>query len=368
MNAIAIFIAISIVIIVINFIYDRFCLSNLYVELKFSKTYATEGDELYLTEILTNAKWLPLPWVAVKFQISKYLVFRDTISGMVTDAYYRNDLFSILMQQRITRRLPFVCTKRGVYPIDKLEITSWDIFMNSKHARRFDTDGGRPGRSPLLTVYPAPMDSYFIEHLCTRVYGQMATKDVLFSDPFSFRGIREYVSTDSMKNINHKASAKTGTLMVNLREFSSAKYIVIMLNLQNHNHWHNDDLNEKAIRLIAGIAEAFSNSPISFLTNAKDSKGEELDILEGLAYIYEGLAYIDLDNKDYSPFSEKINNLIDEGDFAKEFWLISTYHGQDLYDAFTNLKNKSRAVWLLPNIHGNIIDPNNMPFEDIVLV
>ena len=44
-------------------------------DLRFSEKAATEGSALELVETFTNAKALPLPWIALKFQVSRTLAF-----------------------------------------------------------------------------------------------------------------------------------------------------------------------------------------------------------------------------------------------------------------------------------------------------
>ena len=56
---------------------------------------------------------------------------------------------------------------------------------------------------------------------CTRMLGEQESRRKYLEDPFAFASIRDYTMQDPMKNINWKASAKTGDLMVNT--FTSMK-------------------------------------------------------------------------------------------------------------------------------------------------
>ena len=264
MPIIGIFIALLIITHILHKIYAKACLKNLDIQLSVSATTATEGDTLTLTEVLANNKWLPLPWVAVKFFMGRELQFAS--SAAVTDAYYRNDLFHILMHQKITRRLAFTCTKRGYYTIDKIDLTSWDVLMISKYAQKYPCNVH-------LTVFPSTLPTDEIDGICTHVYGHLRTSIPIHPDPFSFRGIREYSSTDTMKAINFKASARGMGLMSNVWDFANARQVAILLDTQRHIHLHSEYLEEYAIKLVASIAEKMTamGTPISFATNAKSA-------------------------------------------------------------------------------------------------
>jgi len=107
-----------------KYLYSQFWNKNLTLDLSFSDERAIEGEEMILFETVTNKKLLPLPILKVRFMTSKYLSFIDTTNSIVTDNYYRNDLLSIMMYQKLTRSLSFLCTHRGYYTINCLDVVS----------------------------------------------------------------------------------------------------------------------------------------------------------------------------------------------------------------------------------------------------
>jgi|GEM_PF-796059 len=385
MTALGIFLAMIITLYIIRRIYAKRCLNNLDVALSMSASTATEGDELYLFEILQNKKWLPLPWVNVKFQIDRELEFADNENAVVSDLYYRNDLFHILMHQKITRRLKFVCSKRGYFHIRGLEITAWDILMSNKYIAHFQTNSQ-------LTVYPATLPVTLVDDLCTRVYGYLKSTARIYQDPFSFRGIREYIPGDPMKAVNFKASARSNDLMVNIWDYSNARRIVLLLDVERHTRWHNESLDERAIKIVASLAERLDaeGMPIAYITNAQSikDKPESSDvpyentsvlakrthrippaqaqipvnaqnhhfaISEGrgphhLRAILESLAYIDLNNQQLSHFAHILNEIRHTGDFEPEYWFVSCYFDKELEQAFFDLQAAGAKVcWMMPS-------------------
>jgi len=261
-TVIGIFLAILLAFFLIRLLYRRSTLHKLGVEVSFSASRATEGAKLTLTTVLTNSKWLPLPWVAVKLHMSRHLLFDDMENAQISDQYYRNDLYSILMRQRITRRLSFVCGRRGYYSLPTVDLSAWDLLMETKSAQMVECGAH-------LTVYPATLPIPEVDNLCVQIYGQLRARNIMHPDPFSFRGLREYSPHDPLKAINFKASAKAQELMVNLWEHMNARQVILLYNLQRYSIWHNEVLDEYTIKLVASLAERLTqeNVPIRFITN-----------------------------------------------------------------------------------------------------
>ena len=348
MATIGIFLSIILTLFILRRAYAKNCLKNLNITLSISAPAATEGDTLVLTEVLANNKWLPLPWVAAKFQTAKELLFETSTVG--TDAYYRNDLFHILMHQRITRRLPFTCTRRGFYTIKGLELTAWDILLEAKHIRKCDCNIN-------LTVYPATLPIHEMDALCTYVYGQLRTRIPINPDPFTFAGIREYATGDSMKAINFKASARGMGLMVNKWEFVNARQVAILLDAKRYGMAYNEYPEERAVKIAASVADKMTRAgtPVKFVTNGRSVISGEVATVgmgQGSTHLYsvlESLAYLDFNNQDVSDFSREIDDIITVGDFVPEYWIITPYFSKEVETAYGRLKAAgARVVWVMP--------------------
>ena len=360
MIALSVFIAAALAFLAIRLLYRRVDLSKLVGTVSFSAPRAVEGSKLVLTTVLTNTMWLPMPWVAVKLKVSMHLIFADMENANVTDYFYRHDLYNMLMRQRITRRLSFVCGKRGYYHIPHLDVTAFDILMENKNAAKIKCNAR-------LTVYPSFLPVPEVDNLCVQIYGHLRARNIIHPDPFSFRGIREYTPGDPLKAINFKASAKAQDLMVNLWEYMNARQVILLFNLQRHNRWHNEVLDEYAIKLVASLAERLVNEnvPVRFITNGQREKTDEEPICDEFTKITEGvgdiqlerileaLAHIDLTQTEVSSFSEILSSTAVEHKYEPEYWLISTYHGPDLEEAYKSLiAQGARTVWILPRSTG----------------
>ena len=105
-------------------LYRKFWSKGLTVEIRFAQEEAVAGQEAVLTEVITNRKWLPIPILHIKFQINRNLRFLSMNNAQVSDLIYKNDMFSLLFYQRITRTLPFRCERRGYYTIRQADAVS----------------------------------------------------------------------------------------------------------------------------------------------------------------------------------------------------------------------------------------------------
>lgn len=221
---------------------------NIVVSLRFLQQFVYAGEQAQMTECVENGKKLPLPILEVAFHVDKGLVFQDCENTNVSDYTYKRDIFALLGNQRITRRLALHCPKRGYYSIEETNLTTFSLL----HERRFSADF--PAKAQMY-VYAARTDVSDIMSACERLMGNMQCAKRLFEDPFAFASIREYTITDPMKAINWKASAKTGELMVNTWESTLTEKVMIYLDLEDRGILKQDALIEESVSVAASLAQ-----------------------------------------------------------------------------------------------------------------
>lgn len=354
MSLVLIGIGIYLILLAVKHIYAKNWDKGLYAELALSQTAVYPGSEIVLTETIINRSWLPLPLINVKFAIDKELQFAGNTDNMaVSDKSYKCDVFSLLFYQKITRKLPFTCTKRGYYQIEELDVVSTDLFMENVISVTM------PVKKHLL-VYPEPLASENVEIPYRRILGSILSKRYTQEDPFEFRGIREYQSFDTMKSINWKASAKTGRLKVNTFENTSAQEVCILLNVEDEGIWVYEDLKEKSISLACSLSCRLIEQGIvvSLLSNGADKvHGEVLFVESGCddshrASIVEGLSRIDL-KKEAANFEELLEKEASRMAKGSMLVLISTSRRSALQKSFVALQEEfADSLWILPLLPG----------------
>lgn len=335
-----------------SFLYRRFWSKNLTVTIGFSDTKAVEGEEMLLFETILNQKLLPIPILKIKFTVSRFVSFYDQLDTEVTDNTYRNDLISVMMYQKLTRSIPFVCKKRGYYTIDELVLVCNDILIDTELVTTYD-------QSLYLYVYPKPIDYGRLEIPFQKMLGTVLTKRFSNEDPFEFKSIREYQSYDTMKTINWKASAKTGALMVNVYDHTASQQIKLLLNLESDTIWRYEELEEDSIRIAAAFAARFIEQgiPTSFFTNGPDVISKELLTVPAgsgpghFQTINETLARIDTGTV-IPPFVSTLWEELHNSTTKDYILLISFSQRKELQELLSQLaEDKIDFTWVLPIQH-----------------
>ena len=282
-------------------VYERLWNRNLKVSVTFSQAGITEGEEGQIVEVIENRKWLPLSMLKVKFQTSRNLEFADTQMNAVSDQYYRNDVFQIGGGERITRTLTFIGRKRGYYRIKKIDLIGTDLFLTNEMMESMSTDC-------YLYVYPKLFDSRELRLSLQKLNGEVLVKRHLLEDPFEYRGIRQYQPFDDIRSVNWKATARTGSLMVNQKNFTAMQTVRIFLNVEDSGVWKKDMEVEASLQIVMGLSAFFLGQGIKVAcyANGKDVITGEAVRIEGGAgvgqqdVIGKALARIDTEKAPWS--------------------------------------------------------------------
>ena len=315
-------------------------------------------------------KLLPLAYLNVKFQVSRNLVFQNMENTSVSDFNYKNDVFSVLFHQRIRRTLVFSCQKRGYYEITQSDIISSNLLMTSEYISTLN-------QNTYLYVYPRYLNIDCLDVPFRKMIGTMTSRQFLYEDPFEFRGIRDYTSTDPMNSVNWTASARTGELMVNVHDSTSSQEAIIILNLETETVWVYEQLHEIAIRLAASISYYFLNTgvPTRMICNGSDCITDQVAVIptgSGLRHvnaIAEVLARIDLTRTVVSCTDQlhELTNKMANSTSAPLYIMISNSMSNSLQDAFEQLiKTGSCAMWIAPLYEDMDLRVRKIPNMDII--
>lgn len=336
-------------------LYARYWDKNLSVSLHFQEESVTEGDTCVLCEQVENAKLLPIPALKVKFQLSRYLqLAQDDGASCVTDQYYRNDVLSIRPYMRHVRKLTFICKKRGFYRINGLDLVAGNLLLSGELPKSLTSD-------TQLYVYPKAYRSAEFEQAIQKLNGEILSRRHLLEDPFEYRGIREYSPYDTMRDINWKATARTGDLKVNMKNYTALKAIRLFVNLEDGAILRQMELLEASISMAAGMAELFLKQGIrtALYTNGPDILTSELVCLEAasgaghMESINRGLARINLDKKAPS-FVKGLGELIlEKQDSFREVFsiFISTDAQEDFQEMLCAGAEKGMDfMWICPTL------------------
>jgi len=251
-------------------IYSKYWEKGLSTEVRFSKEFIECGEHAELIEMVTNDKSLPLPVFHYKTSVDRNLKFEDMENSVVTDRYYRNDIFSLLGHQKVERRLSFEATHRGVYEVDSINILAKDFFLVGTFASNIESDAK-------ITVFPKKLDISALEPMFRGILGEIQARHSIVEDSLTFRGIRDYQTSDGYRTINWKQSAKSvNKLKVNVYDFTMDAEVRIMVNLDTETMIETDRLLETSISIASAAVRRFllDHVKVSIYTTGTKKEGE----------------------------------------------------------------------------------------------
>lgn len=337
-------------------IYQKLWSRNLKVSVTFSQKGITEGEEGEIVEVIENRKWLPLTMLKVKFQTSRNLEFVDNPGSNTTDQYYRNDIFQIGGGERITRKLKFVGKKRGYYHIKNIDLVGADLFLTSEQVESMSTNC-------YLYVYPRMYDSKEFRMSLQKLNGEVIVKRHMLEDPFEYRGIREYQPYDDMRSVNWKATAKTGALMVNQKNYTAMQTVRIFLNTEDTGVLKKEDGVEASMRIVMGLTSFFlaQGIKVAFYANGRDVISGEWVKIDGGAgagqqdAIGRALARIDTAKQPWS-FVELFEETVLNDSTSTITLFVSPNGYDDFIGLLTRCKEKGLTyTWFYP--YGTVEKP-----------
>lgn len=230
-----------------NLAYKRYWAKNISVLLRFETDALYAGEETKLHEVIENRGTMPVPVLEVGFHARKELDFAAQDNANVSDYIYKRDIFAVQGRQKITREIPLKCKHRGHYEIRAAELTTYSLLYRRSLSKTLESDA-------TIYVYPKMTNVSDIMPLCERMLGTLQCARRLYEDPFAFRTIRDYTLDDPMKTINWKASAKTGTLMVNTFDSVQSQKAMLFLDVEDTGILKYQDLVEESISIAATLA------------------------------------------------------------------------------------------------------------------
>ena len=332
--------------------YEKNWNKRLKVVIRFQTEPVFQGEEGFLTETIENDKRLFLPALQAGFAVSRNLSFGQEENTSVSDQSYKRDIFSVMGRQRIIRQVPFEAVKRGYYEIRKVDLVTRGILLSGEMYHTISC-------STYLYVYPKKIAGEKRELVFQRISGIYESRKRLLEDPFLFRGIREYTPEDPMNKINWKASARTGSLMVNQHNSAVSGNVCILLDVEDETVWKYEEIHEEGIRLAAAVAESFLTQgvEVGLITNGRDCREKTEIFLPGQSgrgqreKIFQCLARIDLGEK-----SRKFSDCIGEKKdllLAKESFciLITKNQYQELEEILELLGEKNQGSLCLVTLY-----------------
>ncbi len=274
MEFIALLVVIGVAVWLQNKLYKKLAFRDLSYACSLSETEVFEGDELELIEVVTNNKWLPLPWLKAEISTSKHLVIAEKTATVNESVRTVSSFFVMRSYRKVERRWKIKARRRGDFDIRNITLVSTDLLGNVALSKPIPVNLH-------LTVLPRPLnlDEIYLSPRYTS--GDLVVKRHLLEDPFYIAGVREYTEREPINRIHWKATAKEQKLMVYNNECTSRQSVTVLLNMQTREVEHHAimdrDNAENCIRCAAAVFDStlYNQTPLRLLSNGTTTEDKE---------------------------------------------------------------------------------------------
>lgn len=345
---------IIIIVLVMNLIYEQLALKGVSYTRYFSKRTVFEGEPLEMVEVISNAKWLPLPWlrletsmpIGVRFERQNNL---NISSGAIYQ--YHVSLFFLRSYRQVTRRHQVACKGRGVYCLNTATLTTGDPLGMVQKVKKFNLDLQLHVYPKILSIQELPLPNH-------SWLGQLVVRRWIVEDPFLTAGVREYRSGDGYRSINWKATARTGSIQVHQRDYTADHRLMICLNIESSDTMWKSILNqeriENGIRYAASVANyALANGiETGILCNGRllDGNKESIIIEPSTAADQLELLLIKMTRlvmERVEPMFRLLDRVIEAGTTDMDYLIISCHQGEQLRERARQLERQGNGVeWM----------------------
>lgn len=233
----------------------------------FSESRAFRGETIELRLEVINRKWVPLTWLNIvdQFPANLPMINMDLMTDPVT---HRAELRTFWMPgpfQRLNRRFHIECAERGFYHYGPAKLHSGDGFGF------FGRHRSHPAIDQMI-VYPTLYSVADLRLPTRNPFGDSRSQGQLFEDPLRTIGIREWQTSDTLRRVHWKATARHQELLSRIYEPTEEQQVLIFLNVTTlKRHWHGyiPELQERTISVAGSLAALATENrlPIGLVAN-----------------------------------------------------------------------------------------------------
>ena len=208
-------------------LWARYSLSRVEYRRQLSSNRVFFGEEIKMAVEVTNRKILPLPWLQVEEQLPDQVTLLKGESEHAFSTNYQilTAIFLLSSYHRIKKYYPIKCDHRGYFMFGPTKLSSGDVFGFFNRYQEIATIDH-------LMVYPKMLPLEKLGIPSRQPLGEIRTVKHLFHDPVLMLGIREYAYGDSLKSIEWKSTARTGSLQTKIFEPTTTVDMGIFLDVR----------------------------------------------------------------------------------------------------------------------------------------
>lgn len=247
------------VVIPVSYFWAKFNISNLEVSVERLIDRAQVGQFAEERITIENSRLFPRIWLEVE-------------DPSLLPGHHQGRVITLGGKTRRSWRTRILLTRRGVYPIGPLTVSSGDPFGLFRMSRTY-------GAAASIIVYPSFIDLPHFTVPPANLPGEGRFRRRTHYVTPNASGVRDWEYGDGLSRIDWKSTARQGKLMVKMFELDPASDIWIVMDLQSSVQAGSGDesTEEYAVKIAASVARFFlnANRNVGFM-----ALGERLEIIE----------------------------------------------------------------------------------------
>jgi uncharacterized protein (DUF58 family) len=340
------------------YVFYHFGMRRIEYERYFDRQAVYEGEQVEMIERIENRKLLPVPWVRLESMLHASLKFENQGNYEISSGtMFQNHAswFSMNPYTQIIRRHKLTCTKRGWHRLNTAVMTGGDLFGFRRRSVPVKLDFE-------LLVYPKPLPLSELRLPSHSWQGDYVVRRWIVEDPFTIAGVRDYQSSDSMRSVNWKATARAGKLQVHRRDFTADHRLMICVNVEvSENMWDavtDPELIERGLSYAATIAQhgILHGMETGFGSNGytSDRPKETVRVQPRngryqLVTLLETMAKMEIARS--LPFDAFLEEEVRAGTTNTDFILITPFVNEKIERQLRLLRLRGNAVEIMPLNH-----------------
>lgn len=311
-----------------------------------------QGETVNVRLEVINRGWLPVLWMRL----------HDMVPATLGAPGLFRQVVSLVPHERLDLGYTLSANRRGYYRLGPLTAHSGDLLGSAAtQAEPLHKDG-----SGFVIVYPRIVPLRDLGFPSQSPFGTLPSREQIFEDPTRIRGVRDYQRGDSLRRIDWKTSARTGTLQVKRYEPAIALETAIFLDLDGGDYpvAHQGTATELAIVIAASLAAHLieKRQAVGLVTNGCDPLAGDVTIAtsslplrkgrDHLMHLLDLLARVEATGGEALPFLEMVSRESVGLPWGSTAVLITAQPVEGLFDSLLALRRRGLGVILVMTCPG----------------
>lgn len=215
---------------VLNYLYEKNVPGKLKVEILDKEIRKYKGQDDILKIKVTQQGYMPLLSASMVLYAGDDIRFHHDISTGIRNHSETKVAFTVLPKHSVIIEIPFTAHSRGVSKIVKSEILIPKLFgfdsLKLRQTGKIEHE---------IIIYPDRLAIKNSDMKNQMTQGLFMQNNALFPDPLISSGTRDYMTHDNIRDINWKATARTGELKTKIHQKTTRISWMILINLRSEN-------------------------------------------------------------------------------------------------------------------------------------